>query len=163
MTITVIEPELEAWLGTVVRDRSHCLSWGQSPARHLCSRGRGVQGWGRAAEGKEEGVVEGELPRALRWGVQRSTTRILKGSVADFTAHRLIEMSTLSDSTEITAEPGSFRSLNITVSSIPAAGNESFLLCVLNRSAPILSLFEVHGVCGPGIHLVLRLCTELGK
>lgn len=155
MTTTVIEPELEAWLGTVVRDRSHCLSWGQSPARHLCSRGRGVQGWGRAAEGKEEG--------ALRRGVQRSTTRILKGSVADFTAHRLIEMSTLSDSTEITAEPGSFRSLNITVSSIPAAGNESFLLCVLNRSAPILSLFEVHGVCGPGIHLVLRLCTELGK
>lgn len=66
-------------------------------------------------------------------------------------------MSTLSDSTEITPGQGSFRSLNITVNSILPAGNESFRLCVPNHSAPIFSLFEVQTVCGPGIHLLLRL------
>ena len=65
-------------------------------------------------------------------------------------------MSTLSDSAEITPGQGSFRSLNITVNSILPAGNESFLLCVPNHSAPIFSLFEVQTVCGPGIHLILR-------
>lgn len=70
-------------------------------------------------------------------------------------------MSTLSDSTEITPGQGSFRSLNITVNSILPAGNESFLLCVLNHSAPIFSLFEVQTVCGPGIHLILRLSRSL--
>lgn len=66
-------------------------------------------------------------------------------------------MSTLSDSTEITPGQGSFRSLNITVNSILPAGNESFLPCVPNHSAPIFSLFEVQTVCGPGIHLILWL------
>lgn len=66
-------------------------------------------------------------------------------------------MSTLSDSIEITLGQGSFTSLNITVNSILPAGNEGFLLCVPNHSAPIFSLFEVLTVCGPGIHLTLRL------
>lgn len=70
-------------------------------------------------------------------------------------------MSALSDSTEITPGQGSFRSLNITVNSILPAGNESFLPCVPHHSAPIFSLFEVQTVCGPGIHLVLRLSQTL--
>lgn len=70
-------------------------------------------------------------------------------------------MSTLSDSTKITPGQGSFTSLNITVNSILPAGNEGFLLCVPNHSAPIFSLFEVLTVCGPGIHLTLRLSWSL--
>lgn len=70
-------------------------------------------------------------------------------------------MSALSDSTEITPGQGSFRSLNTTVNSILPTGNESFLLCVPNHSVPIFSLFEVQTVCGPGIHLVLRLSRSL--
>ena len=72
-------------------------------------------------------------------------------------------MSTLSDSTEITPGQGSFRSFNITVNSILPAGNESFLLCVPTHSAPIFSLFEVQTVCGPGIHLLLRLSQSFRR
>ena len=50
---------------------------------------------------------------------------------------------------------------NITVNSILPAGNESFLLCVRNHSAPIFSLFEVQTVCGLRIHLTLRLSLHL--
>lgn len=67
----------------------------------------------------------------------------------------------MSDSTKITPGQGSFTSLNITVNSILPAGNEGFLLCVPNHSAPIFSLFEVLTVCGPGIHLTLRLSWSL--
>lgn len=70
-------------------------------------------------------------------------------------------MSTLPDSSEITPGQCSFWSLNITVNSILPAGNESFLLCVRNHSAPIFSLFEVQTVCGLGIHLTLRLSLHL--
>lgn len=70
-------------------------------------------------------------------------------------------MSTLPDSSEITPGQCSFWSLNITVNSILPAGNESFLLCVRNHSAPIFSLFEVQTVCGLGIHLTLRLLLHL--
>lgn len=70
-------------------------------------------------------------------------------------------MSTLPDSSEITLGQCSFWSLNITVNSILPAGNESFLLCVRNHSAPIFSLFEVQTVCGLGIHLTLRLSLHL--
>lgn len=66
-------------------------------------------------------------------------------------------MSTLSDSTKITPGQGSFTSLNITVNSILPAGNEGFLLCVPNHSAPIFSLFEVLTIRSPGVHLTLRL------
>lgn len=70
-------------------------------------------------------------------------------------------MSTLPDSSEITPGQCSFWSLNITVNSILPAGNESFLLCVRNHSAPIFSLFEVQTVCGLRIHLTLRLSLHL--
>lgn len=70
-------------------------------------------------------------------------------------------MSTLPDSSKITPGQCSFWSLNITVNSILPAGNESFLLCVWNHSAPIFSLFEVQTVCGLGIHLTLRLLLHL--
>lgn len=70
-------------------------------------------------------------------------------------------MSTLPDSSEITPGQCSFWSLNITVNSILPAGNESFLLCVRNHSAPIFSLFEVQTVCGLGILLTLRLSLHL--
>lgn len=70
-------------------------------------------------------------------------------------------MSTLPDSSEITPGQCSFWSLNITVNSILPAGNESFLLCVRNHSAPIFSLFEVQTVCGLGIHLTLRPSLHL--
>lgn len=70
-------------------------------------------------------------------------------------------MSTLPDSSEITPGQCSFWSLNITVNSILPAGNESFLLCVWNHSAPIFLLFELQTVCGLGIHLTLRLSLSL--
>ena len=57
-------------------------------------------------------------PRGSWWDLHRPTTCISMSSAAKLPAQRLISMSVLPDSTEITPGQGSVRSLNITANSL---------------------------------------------